>query len=179
MELNKMTKYKCECKKAKCEVEREDTFYPQFCTCFCTKEADWQEVKEEEKAEEIFNFPNWCKVGKIVYNPTTKEYGTLTIVDVTRGIWIENQGNMILVNFYDLLEARLRPFNEKEMRELVGKAITYKTSEEVFLVTYFNKVHVGLGHLCLTAEDLLNKYTKVNGSPCGVYEHLENGEWVE
>jgi hypothetical protein len=134
----------------------------------------WYEIDEEEEKEEIKETPSWCEIRSIVYHQN--EY--LTVVgEIGFTKVILSNGKQVSIS--ELTEARLRPFNEKEMRELVGKAITYKTSEEVFLVTYFNKVHVGLGHLCLTAEDLLNKYTKVNGSPCGVYEHLENGEWMK
>lgn len=165
-----MIKYKCECKSAKCEVEREDTFFPQYCTCFCAKKAYWQEVKAEK-------LPSWCKVGKVVYHKESNKFFKIaTYNEEAKLIELEDNGWFYLD---ELAEARLRPFNESEMRELVGKKITYKTSKEVFLVTYFNKVHVGLGHLCLTAEELFKDYTMADGSPCGVYEHLENGEWVK
>jgi hypothetical protein len=148
-----------------------DGYTPLYCSCFTHANAEWKEV---DVVEEVVDMPEWCEMRNIVYHQG--EY--LKVVgEIGYDAVILSNGKQASIT--ELVEARLRPFNEKEMRELVGKTITYKTSEEVFLVTYFNKVHVGLGHLCLTAEDLLNKYTKVDGTPCGVYEHFENGEWVK
>lgn len=134
----------------------------------------WYEIDEEEEKEEIKETPKWCQIGSIIYHQN--EFLTV-IGEIGFTKVILSNGKQ--VNICELDEARLRPFNESELRELVGKAITYKTSEEVFLVTYFNKIHVGLGHLCLTTEELLNGYTMADGNPCGVYEHKENGEWVQ
>ena len=158
------------------------------CVVFCTEvlsnksfeckesifKTKWYEIAEEEDKEEIKGTPSWCEIRKIVYhqNEYLEVIGEVGFTEV-----ILSNGKQ--VSILELAEARIRPFNESELRELVGKTIAYKSSEEVFLVTYFNKVHVGLGHLCLTAEELLNKYTMADGSPCGVYEHKENGEWVE
>lgn len=142
------------------------------------EEEEKKEIKAEEKAEEL---PSWCKKGEMAYYTKGKLYCEILEVDKKRGLILFNSKYLItdFVSISELAEARLRPFNEKEMRELVGKTIAYKTSEEVFLVTYFNKSHVGLGNLCLTDEDLLKDYTMADGTPCGVYEHKENGEWVQ
>lgn len=175
-----MKKYRCECLINKCEFSTEKNFYPSFCPNFSSSEPEWHKVNEEEKVEvKAEELPCWCKVGNLVYCVDTSDYCEVVDVDLEKGVRIKTDPCNGWVNFYDLLEARLRPFNEKEMCELLGKAITNKTSEEVFLVTYFNKGYIGLGNLCLTAKELLNEYTMSNGSPCGVYEHLEKGEWVE
>lgn len=177
-----MKKYRCECRKAKCEVEREDKFKPEYCTCFCTKEAEWQEVKEEEKVEvEAEELPSWCKVGEVVYYTTGKLYCKIHKVDKKRGLILFNSEYLItdFVSISELAEARLRPFNEKEMRELLGKTIVSQTTERICLVVSSSPSLVYAGGYSYSNEELLNYFTFTNGQPCGVYEHLKNGEWVK
>ena len=171
-----MKKYKCECKSAKCEVEREDKVKPEYCTCFCTKKAEWKEVKEKKDKE----FPSWCKVGEVVYFTKLSKYCKILDIDTEKGIKIQTDlSKGWVVNFYDLLEARLRPFNEKEMRELVGKVIANKTTKTRYLIVTSNSTSVSAAGYIYNKEELLNGFIFTDGSPCGVYEHFENGEWVK
>lgn len=176
-----MKKYRCECSNAKCEVEREDTFNPKNCTCFWNQDAIWQEVKEEEKAEEILNLPSWCKVGEVVYYTKGKLYCEIHVVDKKRGILLFNTEYLItdFVSISELAEARLRPFNEKEMRELVGKTIANKITETSYLIVTSNPYCVSAAGDMYCSEKLFDLFTFTDGTPCGVYEHKENGEWVK
>lgn len=168
-----MIKYKCECKNAKCEVEREDTFYPQYCTCFCTKEAYWQEVKKE-KDEEL---PSWCKVGKVVYHKESNKFFKIaTFNEEAKLIELKDNGWFYLD---ELAEARLRPFNESEMRALVGKTIANKITETSYLIVTSNPYCVSAAGDMYCSEKLFDLFTFTDGTPCGVYEHKENGEWVK
>jgi hypothetical protein len=82
----------------------------------------------------------------------------------------------------DFLAARLRPYNAKEMKALMGKVI--EKGPSMHIVTGFENVLFGnecMVHVngCLyNANDLLRQFT-IDNAPCGVLEHLENGEWVK
>ena len=155
-------------------------------TIFKTK---WYEIAEEEekteiKAEEILNLPSWCKVGEVVYFTKLSKYCEVVDIDIEKGVKIQTNLSNGWVDFYDLLEARLRPFNEKEMRGVVGKVI--EDNHNAHLVIGLIKpdpaenvsCFVRAGQSWITPDKLLQNYT-LDSKPCGVYEHLENGEWVE
>lgn len=154
--------------------------------CFECKEiifkTKWYEIAEEEekvevKAEEL---PSWCKVGEVVYFTKLSKYCKIVDIDIEKGIKIQTDlSNGWVVNFYDLLEARLRPFNEKEMRELVGNTIVNKTTKTRYLIVTSNSTSVSAAGYIYNKEELFNGFTMADGTPCGVYEHFENGEWVE
>ena len=166
------------------------------CVVFCTEvlsnksfeckekifKTKWYEIAEEEekeeiKTDEILNLPSWCKVGEVVYYNdsyyTIVEMNGQYEVKITDGVedeWVKTS---------NVQEARLRPFNEKEMRELVGEKVVGKLSERICLVVSCGKLHVSVYGYTYSNEELLDSFTFTNGQPCGVYEHLENGEWVE
>ena len=56
---------------------------------------------------------------------------------------------------------------------LIGKEIAY-----VFDGAEYKGVAVDIDNMWVRPDDVLKDYT-INGSPCGVLEHLENGEWVK
>lgn len=80
----------------------------------------------------------------------------------------------------DCVRANKRTFNDKEMKEIVGKNL--ETSGFVKFIYSFDKENRTLeGHDFLyTAKDLFEDDFKFNGKPCFKLEHLnEKGEWVE
>lgn len=181
-----MKKYKCECKYNKCEVSMKMGCIAFYCFAFSGITPEWEEVKEtevkeEEKAEVILNLPSWCKVGEVVYYTKGKLYCQIHEVDKKRGIILFNSEYLItdFVSISELTEARLRPFNESELRELVGKKIANKTTKTRYLIVTSNSTSVSAAGYIYNKEELLNGFIFTDGSPCGVYEHLENGEWVE
>ena len=174
-----MKKFKCYgCCYKNCYVEQiGDVFTPFCCVHGWDDDADWQDVKEEEKElkEEIKETPSWCTMRSIVYHQN--EY--LTVVGEI-GFTKVILSNGKQVSIHELAEARLRLFNEKEMCELVGKAIASKITERIHLVLSSSPNNVIVyGDMMYSNEELLKSFTFTNGQPCGVYEHLENGEWVE
>jgi hypothetical protein len=176
-----MKKFKClGCNSKSCYVEQEDDILtPCCCVHGWNGDTDWQEVKEV-KAEEILNLPSWCKVGEVAFYTQTSDYCQIVEVDIEKGIKIQTDlSNGWVENFYDLLEARLRPFNESELRELVGKAIEGNISKRICLVVSCSQSYVSVYGYTYSNEELLDNFTFTDGTPCGVYEHKENGEWVK
>ena len=152
--------------------------------------SDWENSLIERPSKAL---PDWCKVGEWLYVPETNAYHKITFVDESQvntvsydtdccSRW-DHQGIM-----EDTKQAKLRPYNAAEMKKLVGKVI-----------------EVGLGQfsLCLRVKgrwadflddcdtdddrariisynnDMLKCAKYIDGPPCGVVEHLENGEWVK
>ena len=78
------------------------------------------------------------------------------------------------------MQAHIRPYNSEEMQLLVGTVIKYNKNGDRELVLSFhaedNSVETNSG--IVMEFTLLMDYT-INGHPCGVFEHLENGEWVK
>lgn len=173
-----MKRYRCECSVDKCEFKSEKNFFPIFCPNFSTTMGKWtkieEEIKEEERAEEL---PSWCKVGELVYY--NDSYYTIVEMNGQYEVKITNGVEDEWVKTSNVLEARLRPFNETEMRELVGKVIANKTTKTRYLIVTSNSICVSAAGYIYDKKELLNGFIFTNEQPCGVYEHLENGEWVE
>jgi hypothetical protein len=185
MELNKMKRFECKnCGHFRCVVFGTEVLSNKSFECkeniFKTKwyEIDEEEEKAEEKAEEL---PSWCKKGEMVYYTKGKLYCEIHVVDEKRGILLFNSEYLItdFVSISELDEARLRPFNEKEMRELVGKTIANKTTKTRYLIVTSNSTCVSAAGYIYNKEELFDNFTFTDGTPCGVYEHFENGEWVK
>lgn len=139
--------------------------------------SDWQNSLIERPAK----LPDWCKVGEWVWVKSAETYEQIE----------EIEGRNIICGtmFFDVgaigktvFEARLRPFNAEEMRGLVGKVLTSnsRSTSFSFLVVYAegDGSFIESYRFKYTAEELKDHFT-IDGSPCGVLEHLENGEWVE
>ena len=82
--------------------------------------------------------------------------------------------------FAELKQARLRPYNAEEMKALVGKPITMLDGA-VCLCTVYSKRDdsVILDDIHWDAQELLRSGYTIANKPCGVFEHLEEGEWVK
>lgn len=148
--------------------------------------SDYQNSLIERPAK----LPNWCKVGEYVYDPL---YGYGEIVSASENhFYAEFDGHAAeysLENVPELKQARLRQYTAAELRKLVG-AIIEETAcgcgESSLLVTAYNS---GRDVAAEPAVMLLDEWIGVNelcagdysvdGHSCGVFEHLEDGEWVE
>lgn len=183
-----MTKYICECLDGagKCTHETPSFSAP---TLYCVRAhatCHWR-ASEEQKPE----LPEWCKIGAWVWfkgdKDTGYEPGYLKITDVGYN-GIENVINaegdgIISMPLSVVKEARLRPWTYKEA---IGKIVFWKGDydyqENAAMIVGadtdgdFSLYTVGP----VTAEELTKEiYYQPDGSPCGVLEHYENGEWVE
>jgi hypothetical protein len=151
--------------------------------------SDWKNslIKRPEKntlikRPEKNTLPDWCKVGEWVWRDgkyhkiiETGQEWIITAWDEHTGFW----GMNIL---YQFSQARLRPYNAAEMRGLIGKVLTSnsRSTPFSFLVVYAegDGSFIESYRFKYTAEELKDHFT-IDGKPCGVLEHLENGEWVE
>lgn len=78
-----------------------------------------------------------------------------------------------------LFQARLRPYNAEEMKALIGKVV--ENINFAHFITTFDKElqEVVSGSDGYSAKDLVEFGYTIDGQPCGVLEHIEDGEWVE
>lgn len=163
---------------------------PSFCL-YDTIKGNWHEVKEDNaenaqvdvKSEPL---PNWVKVGAIGYDTHTNDYFEIVCINCTFGIVNVNLFNGgYLQHNYDIIrnhcvKAQKRPFNDKEMREIVGKSL--ETPGFVKFIFSYDKENKTLESydFLYTADDLFEDDFKFEGKPCYKLEHLNNnGEWVE
>lgn len=148
--------------------------------------VNWDEVEEiccnskltfKEKKQEL---PDWCNPGEWIYT-SSEQYLKINCISIDlQKIELSNGANWSKQDIIDeAVSARLRPYNSEEMRGLVGKVICGSEGKRFLVVAYSGNT-VLFGDFLHTPEDLtLDIYKFPNGSPCGVLEHLEEGEWVK
>jgi hypothetical protein len=147
---------------------------------------DWENslVKRPEP-----EFPEWCQKGKWVcfYDRFKKKWEYFKVNEVKRNCISSDNG--LEYSFYDLKPARLRPWTFEEapivlkVEDPYGIALAYLSPfGGKYVIAYhhsdeFEKLK--LGEVTFTFSAFADIFTQLDGSPCGVLEHLENGEWVE
>lgn len=184
-----MRKFKCKGCENHCELTpKERCFFPKFCPFAEGYEPVWHEVKEDNaenaqvdvKSEQL---PAWVKVGAVGYDDMNNEYFEVIKVnnDSFRAKYIDSSDPCSGLYFNEFCsEARKRPFNDKEMREIVGKNL--ETPGFVKFIFSYDKENKTLESydFLYTADDLFEDDFKFEGKPCYKLEHLnEKGEWVE
>ena len=135
--------------------------------------------------------PDWCKVDATGWHKRCGYFKVTYIDDVSKSVNIQQVEDKSkgYLSFHTVCnetrQARLRPYNEDEMRALVGKPINNASC--TLLVTVYNsfKQAVKINEVWMTADQLfsgegtVSGYT-VDGKPCVIFEHLNDaGEWVE
>lgn len=184
-----MIKFECtSCTHRKCTCELEDTLCspPQNCiNKYVSFIPNWHEVKEETTTKRS-RLPDWVKECAIGYDNEQKRY--FEVIDIDKK-WVDieylDDGNGATCSYTDMQncsEAVKRPFNEKEMQGLVGKIMEHATGR--YLITACASFSTGEWKIeaddqYYLAELLLKDDFTIDGKPCYVLEHLENGEWVE
>lgn len=152
-----------------------DRWIPVLGTKYDT--SDWQNSLIERPAKKL---PEWCKVGEWVYLCNGRYYKVESVnechVNLSDGVSVGR--NSI---HSEMVSARPRPYNAEEMEAMVGLTVKGGNSSEI--ITGFKKNKWGkfvVKGACgwYDAKHLLENFTAY-GSPCGVLEHLENGEWVK
>ena len=182
-----MKKFKCNGCAIHCELTPQKTCCtPKFCPHAEGYEPVWHEVKE---AVTVCNrLPDWVKECAVGYDNEQERYFKVTDIDKK---WCDveylDDGNGATCDYPDMQkcsEARKRPFNAKEMKELFGKV--YESSCCTFLITGYDKrkKSIKVNELWFNSEELINGKNSINpplidGKPCYKLEHLKNGEWVE
>lgn len=170
-----MRKWKCENKecRASCVIYTENCA-PQRCVNIVIDGLSaWQEVEEETTTKNNqFKVPEW------IYDTVKRKYVHVEKAE-DYDWWVDN------IACGRIKQARKRPFNEKEMQNLVGKM--YESSCCTFLITGYSrqKKSIKVNELWFDSEELMNGKNSIyppliDNKPCYVLEHkTENGEWVE
>lgn len=142
---------------------------------------DWQNSLIERPAK----LPEWCKVGEWVYYNDSligDTYAKVKEITDKAVIVAGRMGDVVLArnDIQSADPARLRQYNSDEMRSLVGKVLK-DNDDNLFLATSYLPHRGGLliGGYYYNAGELLDGGLTIDGKPCGVLEHQEDGEWVE
>lgn len=170
-----MKKFECqECYIAPCilDVGEDTNRLPKKCP-YGVNGVIWREVKEA--VTNCNQLPDWCKVGEWYYDKEIKQYLQIDSFDMAhKARWGQELKNGVIV------QARKRPFNAEEMRGLVGKVIQDDIGNRKLINNYIvadNQVVVFCAYC--NADKLMKTGYTIDGKPCYVLEHLENGVWVE
>lgn len=141
--------------------------------------SDWRNSLIERPAK----LPEWCKVGAWVWNEQFG-YGKVAIprkeIGATAVDWVTGDRGRALPN--QLAQSRLRPFSDDEAAQQVGKIIKSRMCTSVITgYESYNKVfYLGDNASRKTQKDIsATGATFLDGTPFGVLEHLNNGEWVK
>lgn len=127
--------------------------------------------------------PEWCKMGEWVWDIEDSRY--VKIISITDMVLLCTKDKC---TYYEDLEdmkgnynqARLRPYNAKEMKALMGKVIEH--SGDCMLVTAYSQKRnfIIADSVSQTPKDLLDGGYTIDGKPCGVLEHLDDkGVWIQ
>lgn len=174
-----MTKYICECLDGagKCTHETPSFSAP---TLYCVRAhatCHWR-AAEEQKPE----LPEWCKIGAWVWNDEIG-YGKIEQEPRTGELLVFFGGGTRAFEAERYKEARLRPWTYEEAPETLKAIDKYEPDRIVCLFLASRNKHsvqyTTLPAWYIDVKILMDKYLQLDGSPCGVLEHYENGEWVE
>ena len=169
-------------------VNDKDGFRPVSCPVDNTSgiKPDWHPVDEPvtdcnklpKLTTEVFDRPDcpeWCKPGEWVYLSNAKYY-KIEKVD-SYGIILANG---IVIKTDDIhaeaVSARLRPWRGSESLNKV--VISGGDTFGVVIGCTWSTANVS-GQWINCKKLLDDDYKQPDDSPCGVLEHIENGEWVK
>ena len=174
-----MTKYVCECFDGARKCTHETTgSCPTLCCVRSGGPANWRKVEEQKP-----NLPEWCKIGAWCYiHSGGLGSGKYQKIEEIRTGFVKTE---YLVPFENILEARIRPWNDEELKRKVGKVFEMQNGDLMFCLGFTSSIvgslyFSGKSPCAYTAKLLAESEWKLDGSPCGVLEHKnEQGEWVE
>lgn len=184
-----MTKYICECLDGarKCTHETSGFSAPTVCCVRANATCHWRRVEDQKP-----KLPEWCKVGAWVWFSGAKdigyEPGYLKITDVGyNGMEnvIDAEGDGIISMPLSVVkQARLRPWNDDELKSKVGEVFEMGNGDLTLCLGYQRDrgalYFAGKGPFAYPAKTLAESDWKLDGLPCGVLEHTnDQGEWVK
>ena len=141
-------------------------------------------TQKNEPPSNHSQLPAWCQPGQWVHNKRNG-YGEIKSVREDRSsCFIEfsgGAGDFVPEEFKNVLkQARLRPLKAEEIYVLPFEVRAKNSSFRTIVVSCDGKkVWLSGASLAITTQELSKEFTFACGSPCGVLEHLEDGEWVE
>ena len=131
--------------------------------------------------------PDWCKVGEFGYDRNNKVYFKIKRINnesiALQYPYNEDLESNLYIEFFmaqNPTQARLRPYNADEMKELVGKSLDHLDGDRKLITAYDRESEeVYADSMWLDSDELLSNGYTIDGVPCDVLEHQENGKWVE
>ena len=156
--------------------------------------SNWHEV-EEETVTNCNQLPkltakvlsDWCTVGATCYDYGTEHYFKVTGIDDEKAevsIRWYPKGLVEVISYSLFTEyarpARKRQFNEHEILDLVGKALSAPSGEWRSLILWASDNEVITHYRKYSANALMAEGYTIDGKPCYVLEHQnDKGEWVK
>lgn len=146
-------------------------YKPEFCPITGATETKWKISKIDRE-----DLPDWCKEGEWVFDRSIMQYSTINEDDMTthKKIVAGDIAQGVLI------QARMRPWTFVDIPvlpfEIKGKNGNLKTFVSMACE---NKVRLGADTQFVDNKELMDGFLMIDGSPCGVLEHLEDGEWVK
>lgn len=149
---------------------------------------DWSHSLIERPIKQL---PEWCKVGTLVFDRRCPEHNRYQKIEVIKKL---QNGNNLVYLTYDQLsdkdfsdnikQARIRPWTIEEISNILPLVVIDRKSVNNFHTTVCSAsdkfVWIASALKGIEYSELASDYCKIDGSPCGVFEHLnEKGEWEE
>lgn len=134
--------------------------------------------QKQESVTDCNQLPDWCKVGEWVYSIPAEKYDKIIAIQDFRIVTREMKYTDDYINDGNVAQARLRPYNAEEMKSLVGKVLEHDGNASLVIV-YLGNGLLRVGTKWVSAERLIEDGYTIDGKPCGKFEHLEDGGWVE
>lgn len=172
---------------SKCEFETT-IGKPDFCPVD-GHSAKWEEITEEHQKQDetvtdcnqlttnCSQLPDWCKAGEYVWCDRNG-YGKIHSVREDKkscAIYFRHGGGEFpLKAFLNFKQARVRQWMPEEA---IGKVVV--TDENYYIISAADKYTALIGNTFIKMDELLSRFKQPDGSPCGVLEHLEDGELVK
>ena len=189
-----MTKWKCDragaiCFKP-CYAEREgEDCAPDKCLFSEFRTPKWERVPDESEQKSETTLPDWCKVGEWVYSIPAQKYDKIIAIQDFRIVTREMKYTECYINDGNVVQARFRPWTFEEapavlkVKDPHGLALAYLSPfGGKYIIAYHHPDEyekIKLGEVTFTFSAFADIFTQVDGKPCGKFEHLEDGEWVE
>ena len=145
--------------------------------------------REEDALPKLLNtqeatpvLPEWCKVGAWCYDYIDNDFAKVVAINPLE-LEYRNGDARGLDSDYRISEARVRPWTIDEIKPLLPLVVADRAARSNFHSVIFAAsdrfVWLGASYGGIEYSALLAGFDKLDGSPCGVLEHLENGEWVK
>lgn len=190
-----MTTWKCnkkECELAPCKIEMDFKKVPKCCPAMIGFFSEWKKITDEPETK-CNQVPEWVTIGEWFFFASSnfkKDHRYLKITESKHGgvsAKEKNNNGPCWFSFGTLkkfaMPARLRPWTA---REAIGKVICwegdYSHQENIAIINAVDAEGFVQGDLIgnIDLQGLTtSSFYQPDGNPCGVLEHLENGEWVQ
>lgn len=172
-----MTKYICECLDGarKCTHETSGFSAPTLC-CGVRAHATchWRAVEDQKT-----KLSEWCKVGAWCYiHSGGIGTGKYQKIEAVHSGFVKTE---YLVPIENISEARLRPWNDDELKSKVGKVFEMGNGDLTLCLGYQRDIAdlIFVGKL-MSAQSFAESDWRLDSLPCGVLEHKnDQGEWVK